>query len=363
MRGDRWRSWRTTLNSALTGNKLRHMFELVVECAFDTTAHFLKLSENEPKISIEVKDVATRYGNDVIATCAFGLKTDSFANPDNELYTNGIKLMEFSSLKRIFNLFMILQFPKIAKALNIVFSDKTATNIFRNTILDTIKIRQEKNIHRPDLINILMQIREETLRHQSDESKEKNDGFATVEESDVGRATVNRTCNDDEVVGQCFGFFLGGFNTTTNLLTLLTYELAVHPDIQQKLFEEIAQTNAQLGQKGLTYDAMQNMKYMDQVLCEALRRWPIAPTLSRVCSKEYELELGNSSKVKVEKGINFQLNIHGIQNDPKYFPDPEKFDPDRFNEQNKNKILPGTYLPFGIGPRICIGKLILKPTE
>lgn len=312
MRGEKWRHMRATLSPAFTGSKMRHMFELVNECAVDAASHFRKRSENEKVISIEAKDIVSRYTNDVIATCAFGLKIDSFLNPDNEFYTNGRKLMDFSSLKRVFNLIMIMVVPKIAKALNITFSDQPVANVFRETILTTLKVRQENHIHRPDMINILMQIREGTLHHQVDEKKDENEGFATVEESDIGKVTVNRKWNDDEIVAQCFGFFIGGFDTTSNLLMFLAYELAVHPDIQQKLYEEIAQTNVQLGQKRLTYDAMQKMKYMDQVICEGLRKWPAIPIIDRLCSKDYAFDLGNSSQVKVQKGDFIQLTVLGI---------------------------------------------------
>lgn len=57
---------------------------------------------------------------------------------------------------------------------------------------------------------------------------------------------------------------------------------------------------------------------------------------------------------KVEKGTPFLIPIYGIQHDPQYFPDPEKFDPERFSDENKDRILPGTYIPFGVGPRNCI---------
>lgn len=115
---------------AFTGSKMRHMFELVDECAHDVASHFLGRSESEPKISIEMKDVGSRYCNDVIATCAFGLKIDSFLDSDNEFYTNGKKLMDFTSMKRMINTIIIMQFPKIAKAFNIQFSDQTVTTIF-----------------------------------------------------------------------------------------------------------------------------------------------------------------------------------------------------------------------------------------
>lgn len=60
-------------------------------------------------------------------------------------------------------------------------------------------------------------------------------------------------------------------------------------------------------------------------------------------------------KFKVEKGTAFVLPVYGLHHDQKYFPDPEKFDPERFSDENKNSIVQGTYIPFGVGPRNCIG--------
>lgn len=70
---------------------------------------------------------------------------------------------------------------------------------------------------------------------------------------------------------QCFLFFFAGFDTTSNMLTFLTYELCVNPDIQQKLYEEIIDTNENLDGKRIDYDTLQKMKYMDQVVSEGLR--------------------------------------------------------------------------------------------
>lgn len=130
----------------------------------------------------------------------------------------------------------------------------------------------------------------------------------------------------------------------------------VNPDIQQKLYEEIVKTREQLGGKRVSYDVLQKMKYMDQVICETLRKWPPAIQLGRLCVRDYLYDDGNKLKFLFEKGREFSISIYGIQHDPKYFPDPEKFDPERFSDENKNNIVPGTYIPFGIGPRNCIGK-------
>lgn len=59
--------------------------------------------------------------------------------------------------------------------------------------------------------------------------------------------------------------------------------------------------------------------------------------------------------MNIEKGIELAIPVYAIQHDPKYYPDPERFDPERFSEENKRNILPYTYFPFGLGPRLCIG--------
>lgn len=77
--------------------------------------------------------------------------------------------------------------------------------------------------------------------------------------------------------------------------------------------------------------------------------------VDRLCVKDYVYDDGNKLKFTVEKGTPFLIPIYGIQHDVQYFHDPEKFDPERFSDENKDRIMPGTYIPFGVGPRNCIG--------
>lgn len=150
-------------------------------------------------------------------------------------------------------------------------------------------------------------------------------------------------------------FFLGGFDTIANMLIFLTQELCINPDIQQQLFNEIVETESNLNGKRIDYVTLQKMKYLDQVVSEGLRKWPINPLTDRVCVKDYICEYDVDKKFLFEKGIAIWIPIYGIQHDPNYYPDPEKFNPDRFSDENKHKLVPGTYLPFGLGPRNCIG--------
>ncbi|XP_031640704.1 probable cytochrome P450 9f2 [Contarinia nasturtii] len=352
MHGEKWRQMRATLSPAFTGSKMRQMFELVSECADEIVKYFQKKSANGEKINIEMKDFFSRYTNDVIATCAFGIKVNSYADPNNDFYANGKKILNFGGFFKTLKFFAIIIFPKITRGLKLKFFDPLVSNFFKNMILDTMKMRQNNKIHRPDMINMLMKVREGNLEQHNDEKIQE--GFATVDESDVGKFTVIRKWNDNEIVAQCFLFFLAGFETSSTMLTFVAHELIVNADVQQKLYEEIAEVNERLGGTRITYDALQKMKYLDQVICEVLRKWPPATQTDRNCVKDYIYDDGKL-KFKIEKGSNVIFPVYGIQHDPKYFPNPDKFDPERFNDENKHNIVPGTYVPFGVGPRNCIG--------
>jgi len=248
--------------------------------------------------------------------------------------------------------------PSIMKALDIELMQKSVKVFFRSMVLDTMRIREEKNIYRPDMVNLLMQVRKGNLQHNqtnnSVKQKGESEGFATVEESDIGKTVNERQWTDDEIVAQCFLFFLAGFETSSTLLSLLIYELGINPDVQAKLYEEISETNSNLVGKRIDYDSLQKMKYLDQVVCETLRKWPPALMTDRICVKDYTCEF-EDLKFEIKKGDVYWTPIYGIQHNPKYFPNPEKFDPERFSDDNKDNIIPGSYIPFGVGPRNCIG--------
>lgn len=116
---------RATLSPAFTGSKMRQMFELITECSEGIVKHFMKRAENGEKIDVEMKDLFSRYTNDVIATCAFGIKINSFDDPKNSFYTNGKELMDFGSAKSGMRFFIGFVFPKIARFFDLRYINKT----------------------------------------------------------------------------------------------------------------------------------------------------------------------------------------------------------------------------------------------
>jgi cytochrome P450 family 6 len=88
-------------------------------------------------------------------------------------------------------------------------------------------------------------------------------------------------------------------------------------------------------------------------VAETLRKYPPVPILSRECSKPYEIP---GIDAVLETGTKVIIPLIAIHHDPKYYPEPDRFDPERFSEEEKRKRHHYVYLPFGEGPRICIGK-------
>ena len=78
----------------------------------------------------------------------------------------------------------------------------------------------------------------------------------------------------------------------------------------------------------------------------------------RICVKDYDLKY-DDKVLHFEPNVSFFIPIWNFHRDPEYFPEPEKFNPDRFSEENRGNIDPDTYLPFGVGPRNCIGKFFI----
>lgn len=114
LKGQKWHDMRTTLSPAFTSSKMRTMFVLMSDCAKDVANYLIKES-NGQMLEIEMKDLMTKYTNDVIATSSFGIKCDSLNNPNNVFRSMGKKVTDFNNFVAILKLMVITTAPKIAQ--------------------------------------------------------------------------------------------------------------------------------------------------------------------------------------------------------------------------------------------------------
>lgn len=157
------------------------------------------------------------------------------------------------------------------------------------------------------------------------------------------------------MTAQCLVFFLAGFDTVSTLVFFMAYRIAISPQVQNKLHEEIEDLRETLNGRALAYEDVQNLHYLDMVLSEVLRMHPPVPNLDRHCNQKTTIENNDGTKVELQPGDGVFFPISVILSDPKYFPEPDKFIPERFSHENRDNIKPFSYLPFGVGPRNCIG--------
>ncbi|XP_029170380.1 cytochrome P450 9e2-like [Nylanderia fulva] len=326
LKGKRWRQVRHLLSPAFSSSKMKSMFKLMSDYAADFSNYLTQLPA-EKKI-VDIKDAFTRYTSDVIATCAFGIAVDSMRNPNNEFYVYGREATNFNGVVFI-KMYIYRTLPWLAKILKLRIVREQIANFYRDLVETTIKTRDENGIVRPDMLQLMM------------ESRGKEGQELSIE----------------DMVSQAFGFFFGGFESTSTLMCFLAHEIALNPEIQKRLQNEIDEILEESNGQA-QYEIVNNMEYLDAVINEALRKYPAAAVMDRVCVKEFELPpaLPGMKPFTIKKGEAICIPFYGLHRDPQYFEEPEKFDPERFlGERKKETLNSGAYLPFGLGPRMCIG--------
>lgn len=130
------------------------------------------------------------------------------------------------------------------------------------------------------------------------------------------------------------------------------YELAKNQDIQDRLSEELHQAldGKDFNESEYFDTVMAGIPYMEAVIKEALRRYAPLSQINRVCTKD-GYQLGD---VQLFKGQFISVSIEGIHMSPEYYPEPKRFNPDRFMPEPEHPLVPYAYLPFSLGPRNCI---------
>ncbi|XP_064214411.1 probable cytochrome P450 6a14 [Tribolium castaneum] len=313
--GQKWRNLRTKLTPTFTSGKMKMMFQTLLECE----ANLLKRFEKEHKSAIDIKDILGCFTTDIIGSCGFGLDFNTFEDENSPFRKYGKKVFA-SNLTRRLQIFFFTHFPSMARALKVRHFSKDVADFFTKVVKDTVEFRERNNYKRKDFMQLLIDL------------KNCNSGL-----------TLN------EITAQSLIFFLAGFETSSTTMTFALYELAKNEKIQERVRDEIFSI---LGEEKITYEALQKMKYLALVINETLRKYPPLSFLTRECVQDYKIP---DQDVIIEKGTKVVISILGMHRDQEFYPDPETFDPGRFSEGNVVSRHQYAYIPFGEGPRICMG--------
>ncbi|KFQ76016.1 Cytochrome P450 3A9, partial [Phaethon lepturus] len=333
---EHWKRIRTVLSPTFTSGKLKEMFPIMKHYGEVLVKNVQKQVEKDNALS--VKDIFGSYSMDVVTSTSFGVNIDSMNNPKDPFVREMKKLVKFDLFDPLFILTFVCPFitPLLAK-MNVSFFPSDAVDFFMRSI-SKIKQDRAKETHKAskhEFANIdFLQLMIESQNTASHESNEANHSYKAL--------------TDMEVLAQAFIFIFAGYEPTSNILCYLAYELATHPDVQQKLLEEI---DTVLPNKvPLTYEAMMQLEYLDMTVNETLRLFPLGGRLERTCKKDIEI-----NGVTIPKGTIVIIPAYTLHHNPEYWPNPDEFRPERFSKEHKEAIDPYTYLPFGAGPRNCIG--------
>jgi cytochrome P450 len=190
------------------------------------------------------------------------------------------------------------------------------------TIYRFINERRKNNIDRGDLLSMLL--------------------LAQDEEGDGSSMT------DKQVRDECLTLFLAGHETTANALTWTWYLLSQNPEVEAKFHEEI---DAVFGGRLPTFEDVPRLRYTEMVFAESMRLYPPAWTLGRQALNDYPL-----GKYLAPKGSIILMSQYVMHHTARYYPEPFKFDPERWTPEAKEARPKFSYFPFGGGPRVCIGE-------
>jgi len=279
---------------------------------------------------VDVKNVFQCMALDVIAKCAFGIDSNSFKNPNNDVFVQGKKLIEEFSLNSflasvVMNLFQVHE--KIAKLIDMVPSSMDVLwKITKSVQLQ----RQTAGAGPGDFIDIL------------------NDLNRRVEQGEFPALT------SEQITGQGIIFLAAGFETTSNSLSTLCYNLARHPDVLNTLLQEVDEITEKFDGV-VNHETIADMPYLDACIKENLRMFAPIARNDRKCVRDWQGE-GEFAHINIPAGTLVRLAYHLIHQDQLYWPEPEQFRPERFFKENAANIVPFSFVAFGSGPRQCLGE-------
>ena len=277
----------------------------------------------QPNQQIDIAASSMQLSLEIVARTLFNTEVTADIRSIND---------EVNTIMGLYN--FIVAFPKLENFIHLPIPGliKFRRSKARlDTIVDRlIREHREAGVDKGDLLSMLLASRDE----QADAS---------------GQHTG---MSDDQVRDEVLTIFLAGYETVANGLTWTWYLLSQNPDVEAKLHAELDAVLGQGNRQRLpTLADYPSLRYTEQVFAESMRLYPPAWAMGRMSTKPVTL-----GSYRIPPGAHFFFSQYIMGRDPQYFPNPLRFDPDRFSPENKAARPKFTYFPFGGGNRQCIGE-------
>lgn len=222
--------------------------------------------------------------------------------------------------------------------LSCTFGEFTFANMTKHTEKIVEMRRKNPSLRRPDTLQYLMDAEYVEGSTLEEDTRRQNGSLKA------------RALTNEEITTTSTVVFVGGFETTATALSYVTFVLAKHQDVQEKVREEVMEALSNSGH--LDYETVnKKLKYLGQVVDETLRLYPPALTsVNRQAKEDFEFQ-----GIKFKAGTCFMVSQYHLHRDPRFWPSPDVFDADRFAPENEASLKRLAHAPFGIGPRNCVG--------
>jgi cytochrome P450 len=331
LQSDNWKHIRNTITPTFTASKMKQMSSIIDE-KIDTMISKLD-SLADKKATFDIYDSFQALTLDVIGQCAFALKVNCQTDPNDPFMFHGQQFFREADIKRDKLLTLAVLFPEFDKFWT-MFRSFTKFGHHEQWLIDVLRKvvnERRKNYKANESVDYLQLLFEQQKQEESETAK---------------NGAQKWSLTDDAVLGNAFVFLLAGYETTSTALGFTAWLLAKHRDVQDRLQKEIDEKVTD--KNVVNYDLLHKLPYLDAVYHEALRVYPpVVQFLTRTCVKECDV-----GPIHFVPGVQVNVPTSEIHNDPDVWPEPEKFDPDRF----LNSTFPVmSWLPFGVGPRNCVG--------
>nr|QZP43636.1 cytochrome P450 CYP6EP1 [Bemisia tabaci] len=338
--GDRWRAVRTKVSPAFSPATVRFMHRTLEGCALELSSHLQRVCGAEGEAEIDMKSMAKNCAMDIIGACAVGVNCNALGDPEHcEMKPIVEEIFGITWRSSVANLLTYIH-PRLPAWIRFPRRTPEVEQFVAALTRRGLQMSAEERAGRRDFLKILVESRE------AEKLAAENCGAGGASEDEDPVFTEN-------IIAGVVGLFLSaGLENVAVTVTFCMFEIAHQPDIQEKMFDEIQAMKQETGRE-INYDDLKKLEYIEQVVNETLRKYPADGYMRRICTKPFKIP---STSVVVEENTKLFISTYSIHHDSKYFPEPEKFDPERFSEQNIDKIVPGSYLAFGKGPRACIAR-------